>query len=295
MTGGARASSSGHPIAEDSGGFTPPTESVPTTGRRAIVSLDRLVDGVISVMLAIALLLLAEYAANREWVNSLILPTPSSVWHALVDGFERGIYWRHIRSTVFATLAGFGSAALIAMVVAGILSAVPRLERIFLPFIVAFQTLPKIAVAPIIILWLGFGTQSKVVIIATICFFPILVNALQGLRIRDRERLELFRSLGASRWQLFRFLRLPDSLPYVFAGLNIGIVFALIGTVIAEFLGSRDGLGVFLIQQQAAFNVPGMFAALLLLMVVGLVLNGTVRLIERKVVFWAADLSAGHS
>lgn len=251
----------------------------------------RVVDGILSVTLAIGLIVLAEVAANRDWVNPLILPNPSSVWNALVDGFERGIYGRHIRSTVSSTLAGFGSAAIIAIMIGGVLAAVPRVERIFLPFIVAFQTLPKVAVAPIIILWLGFGTQSKVVVIATICFFPILVNTLQGLRIRDQERLELLRSLGASRWQLFRYLRFPDSLPYVFAGLNIGVVFALIGTVIAEFLGSREGLGVLLVQQQAAFNVPGMFAALILLMIVGLFLNGITRLVEKKVVFWAADLS----
>lgn len=263
------------------------------TKRRRRIPTDRLVDAGLSLAVAIALLAVAEYAANRELVNPLILPQPSDVWNALVDGFERDIYWPHIKSTLSATLWGFGSAAVVAMVVAGVLAAIPRLERIFLPFIVGFQTLPKIAIAPIIILWLGFGTQSKVVIIATICFFPILVNALQGLRIRDRERLELFRSLGASRWQLFRHLRLPDSMPYVFAGLNIGIVFALIGTIIAEFLGSRDGLGVLLIQQQTAFNVPGMFAALVLLMVLGLILNATIRLIERKVLFWATDLSSG--
>lgn len=269
----------------------PAATTTTPTKRVGRFPVARVIDGLLSLLLAIGLIALAEVAANREWVNSLILPNPSSVWNALVDGFERGIYWRHIRSTVFSTLAGFGSAAVVAITIGGILAAVPRLERIFLPFIVAVQTLPKVAVAPIIILWLGFGTQSKVVIIATICFFPILVNTLQGLRIRDQERLELLRSLGATRWQLFRFLRFPDSLPYVFAGLNIGIVFALIGTVIAEFLGSREGLGVLLVQQQAAFNVPGMFAALILFMIVGLILNGVTRVVEKKVVFWAADLS----
>ncbi len=259
---------------------------------RSKLNPQRLVDASLTVILAAALLLLAEYAANEEWVSALILPTPSSVWDALVAGFREGIYWKHIRSTVGSTLTGFGMAAVTAVVVAGVLSASSRFERVFFPFIVAFQTLPKIAVAPIIILWLGFGTQSKVVIIATICFFPMLVNTLQGLRIRDRERLELAQSLGASKWQLFRYIRLPDSLPYVFAGLTIGIVFALIGTVIAEFLGSRSGLGVVLIQQQAAFNVPGMYAALVLLMIVGLVLNFITKFIERRVVFWATDLSS---
>lgn len=257
---------------------------------RRYVPSPRLVDAGLSGLVAAALILLAEVAASREWVSDLILPRPFDVWEALIDGWRSGLYSEHIVSTVGATLAGFSVATIVAIGLAGIFTGVPRLERIFLPFIVAFQTLPKIAIAPIIVLWLGFGTRSKVVIIAAICFFPILVNTLQGLRLRDRERLELFQSLGASRWQLFRHLRIPDALPYIFAGLNIGLVFALIGAVIAEFLGSGSGLGVLLIQQQVAFNVPGMFAVLILLMTVGLVLNALVRRAERKLLHWSADL-----
>jgi NitT/TauT family transport system permease protein len=220
----------------------------------------------------------------------LILPRPSDVWIALVDGWRSGLYIDHIVSTLGATLGGFCIASVVAIGLAGLFTGVPRLERIFLPFIVAFQTLPKIAIAPIIVLWLGFGTPSKVVIVAAVCFFPILVNTLQGLRLRDWERLELFQSLGASRWQLFRHLRVPDALSYIFAGFNIGLVFALIGAVIAEFLGSGSGLGVLLIQQQVAFNVPGMFAVLILLMIAGMVLHAVVRLVERKLLYWVADL-----
>jgi NitT/TauT family transport system permease protein len=272
---------------------TPATE-LPQRGLGATnhryVPNARLVDAGLSVLVAAGLVLLAEVAARREWVSSLILPRPSDIWDALIDGWRSGLYTDHILSTVGATLAGFSLATVVAIGLAGVFTGVPRLERIFLPFIVAFQTLPKIAIAPIIVLWLGFGTRSKVVIIAAICFFPILVNTLQGLRLRDRERLELFQSLGASLWELFRYLRVPDALPYIFAGLNIGLVFALIGAVIAEFLGSGSGLGVLLIQQQVAFNVPGMFAVLILLMIVGMVLNTLVRLAERKLLHWAADL-----
>jgi len=274
---------------------TTPATELPQRGlgstTRRYIPAARVVDAGLSILVAASLILLAEVAARREWVSNLILPQPSDVWDALIDGWRSGLYTDHILSTVGATLAGFSVATLVAVGLAGIFTGVPRLERIFLPFIVAFQTLPKIAIAPIIVLWLGFGTRSKVVIIAAICFFPILVNTLQGLRLRDRERLELFQSLGASRWQLFRHLRVPDALPYIFAGLNIGLVFALIGAVIAEFLGSGSGLGVLLIQQQVAFNVPGMFAVLILLMIVGLALNALVRLAERKLLYWAADLS----
>jgi NitT/TauT family transport system permease protein len=278
--------------AADGGTLVPSDAAQQRSGGRNRQSVvpARVVDGGLSALVAVALILLAEVAANREWVSPLILPQPSHVWDALVDGWRSGLYTDHILSTVGATLAGFLVATAAAVALAGIFTGIPRLERIFLPFVVAFQTLPKIAIAPIIILWLGFGTRSKIVIVATICVFPILVNTLQGLRLRDQERLELFRSLGASRWQLFRHLRIPDALPYIFAGLNIGVVFALIGTVLAEFLGSESGIGVLLVQQQVAFNPPGMYAALLLLMVVGLILNGLIRLVERKVLFWAPDL-----
>ena len=244
-----------------------------------------------TVTIGIALLSLAEIAGASGWISPLILPRPSAVWQSLVDGFSTGLYWRHIQSTLLSTMAGFGLASVSAIVIAGLLASVPWLERVFIPYIIAFQSLPKIAIAPLVILWLGFGESSKITIVALICFFPILINSLQGLKLRNREHFELLRSLGATRWQLFRFLRIPGSLPYVFAGLHIGVIFALIGAVVAEFVGSRAGLGYTLMQQKAVFNVPGVFALLVLLMIAGLLLNWIMTTLERKIAFWAEDVS----
>jgi NitT/TauT family transport system permease protein len=244
-----------------------------------------------TVIVAVTALGIAEVVAANELVSRLILPAPTAVWNAIVSGFQTGIYWPHIFSTLYATTAGFLMAAVVSIVIAGILASIPRLERIFYPFIIALQTMPKIAIAPLIVLWLGFGNMGKTTIVALICFFPILVNSLQGLRIRDRDQYELTRSLGASTYQLFRYIRVPNAVPYIFAGLHIGIIFALIGAVVAEFVGSRAGLGYLLLSQKAAFNVPGVYANLLLLMVLGLTYHGIMVALERRVAFWTRDLT----
>lgn len=248
-------------------------------------------DKVLSAALAVVLIALAEVAARNDLVSDLILPAPSEVLAALTDGFASGLYWEHITSTLVATLVGFAVAAVSAILVAGALTSIPILERVLLPFIFAFQTLPKIAVAPLVVLWLGFGQEGKVFIVIIVCFFPILVPTLQGLRIRERDQLELMRSLGSTRWQLFRYLRMRNAVPYIFAGLQIGVIFSLIGAVTAEFVGSRAGLGYVLLQNKAQFNVPGVFAILLLLMVIGLTFHALVRAAEKRIAFWSEDIS----
>jgi NitT/TauT family transport system permease protein len=248
-------------------------------------------DKVWTALITVGVLVLAEVAANNEWVSRLILPAPTAVWSSLYAGFETGLYWRHIWSTLSATVGGFLIAAVSAVTIAGLLASIAKLERIFLPIIIALQTVPKIAIAPLIILWLGFGGMGKTIIVTVVCFFPILVNALQGLRMRDRSQLELMQSLGASRWQLFRYVRIPNSLPYIFAGFHIAILFALIGAIVAEFVGSRAGLGWVLLQARSQFNVAGVFAILIILMVIGTVLHRFMVLLERKVAFWSEDIS----
>jgi NitT/TauT family transport system permease protein len=249
-------------------------------------------DRLLTLLVTLALLALAEVAARNEWVSRLILAAPTDVVQTLWAGLLDGIYWRHAWSTLQATLGGFALAAVSAIAIAGMLASIPRLERVFLPIIVALQTVPKIAIAPLIILWLGFGGGGKLIIVTIVCFFPILVNTLQGLRMRDRSQLELMQSLGATRWQMFRYVRVPNALPFVFAGFHISILFALLGAIVAEFVGSRAGLGWLLLQSRAQFNVAGAFAILILLMVIGSALYRIVHFLERRIVFWAKDITA---
>jgi NitT/TauT family transport system permease protein len=247
------------------------------------------VDALISVAIAAAIIGLAQILASAGAVSPLIMPKPTAVAAALRDGFESGVFEAHLISTVVATVVGFLISCFIGIGLAAFLVTWPRAYRTLMPFIVAFQSLPKIAIAPLAIIWLGFGITSKIVLIILVAFFPILINTMQGLRITNREQYELMASLGASRYQVLRYIRIPNALPSMFAGFNVAIIFALLGAIVAEFVGSQEGLGHLLIQQQAVFNVPGVYAVLLILMILGVVFRQIMLAVERKVVFWAKD------
>ena len=262
-----------------------------TTKRRSF----RIHDVVWSALIGVVALVFAEISAKQGWVSDLILPSPSSVWSNLWSGFGQGLYWSPIVSTMTATLLGFLLAATSAILIAGVLVTFPELERVFMPYIVAFQTMPKIALAPIILLALGFGDTSKITIVAIVAFFPILVNSLQGLRLRSREQAELLQSLGASKLQTFRLIRIPNSLPYIFAGVHIGLIFALLGAIVAEFVGASSGLGVLMLQQKAQFNIPGLWAVMAILMILGTLLQQITAFAERRVAVWSGEHSAAKA
>jgi NitT/TauT family transport system permease protein len=156
------------------------------------------------------------------------------------------------------------------------------------PLVIAYQNTPQVALAPVFLTWFGFGLTSKIVMAATICFFPVLIAVVVGLQTVDEDGRRLMQSFGSSRWQTYRKLSLPSSLPYVFAGLKQGLALALIGAVVAEFVGASDGIGVLIGTFNVQLDVAMGFAAILALMLIGLILFGLAELIDRKVVFWRA-------
>lgn len=266
-----------------------PAPAKPRRGK-ATRFVRRAVRGYASaVVLGVVIITVWEIAARNGWVSPFILPAPSSIWDTLVANLSSGLYWHHLLATVWAAALGFLIAATAAIMLAGLLVSIPPIRKAIFPYVVAFQTLPKVAVAPIVVLWLGFGQLAKLFIVVFVCFFPILINALEGLEIRDRDKLELFQSAGANRWQLFIGLRVPGALPSIFAGLHIGAVFALLGAVVAEFVGTREGLGYLLLLEKSQFNVPGVFAILVLLMAIGLTLSWLMQFLERKI-SWSRGL-----
>jgi NitT/TauT family transport system permease protein len=178
----------------------------------------------------------------------------------------------------------FGSALGLALGTAVAMS--PHVEFFLYPYIVMFQSLPKVALAPLIVVWFGLGLTSKVINAALVAFFPLLVNTMVGLRSADEERVSLMRSLAASDSQIFWMLRLPNALPFVMAGLDVAMIFALIGAIVAEFVGAQAGLGMLIQSMNFTMDVSGQFSVLLILSVVGLVLNRGILLIRRRVLFW---------
>jgi NitT/TauT family transport system permease protein len=159
---------------------------------------------------------------------------------------------------------------------------------------VAFQTLPKVAIAPIIVIWFGYGLTSKIIITATIAFFPLLANTIMGLRAAPYDQIEMLTAYTASRWQVFHMVRMMQALPYVFVGLDVAIVLSVIGAIVGEFVGAKAGLGYLLLQKNFNFDMAGTFAVLVVLSLIGVVLHSLIRLAQRRVIFWM-DMSGKGS
>jgi NitT/TauT family transport system permease protein len=196
------------------------------------------------------------------------------------------LYFSHIGVTLAETFMGFALGSALAFSIGIAVAMSRRVEYYLYPFIVMFQAMPKVALAPLVIIWFGLGITSKVVAAALVAFFPLMVNTITGLRAADADRVNLMRSLSASRWQIFWMLQLPTALPYIFAGLEIAMIFALIGSIVGEFVGATAGLGMLIQSMNFTMDVAGQFSILLILSALGLLLNGVVVMIRRRVLFW---------
>jgi NitT/TauT family transport system permease protein len=196
-----------------------------------------------------------------------------------------GIY--DLTQTLTATLIGYGISIVVALVLAVLATEFRVLNYILQPFISALQALPKIALAPLFLVWFGLGMQGHIALVVSVVVFPIMLNAYAGLRFVPDDYLELARTLRTGRLRTLVLVKLPASLPSLFTGLSIGIVYALLSAIVAEFLSGQSGLGAQLVKAQANGDTAGVFAVLVVLGVLGAVLNGIVSLIGRRTVFWA--------
>lgn len=230
-----------------------------------------------------------ELISAQGWVSERMLPRPSDIAVAFGDIVTSGILWPHLRATLYAGVVGFLIGSGLAFVMAAGAALSPQVRRFVYPYVVAFQVMPRIVVAPILFIWLGFGTSPKVVLTATICFFPVFVNTMTGIASTDKDMLELFRSLRASPLQVFFRLRLPAALPIIFAGVKTAVSFALVGAVVGEFISAQEGLGLLTERFSFQLQMDYAFAVFVVLMIGGLVLYGAVELAERQLVYWTHD------
>ncbi len=228
-------------------------------------------------------------------IPSYILPAPTHVFAALWRGIQSGIYVTHIGVTLTETFLGFALGTVLAFILGTGVALSRRVEYFLYPFIVMFQAMPKVALAPLIVVWFGLGLTSKVINAALVAFFPLMVNTIVGLRSADEDRVNLLRSLAASKFQIFRMLQLPNALPYIFAGLEIAMIFALIGAIVAEFVGSERGLGMLIQSMNFNMDVAGQFSVLFILSLIGLFLNGMITWLRRRVLFWDRPREADTS
>lgn len=236
----------------------------------------------VSAALFLILLGLWELAVRQWGLSALVLPAPSAVAVALCNGLISGYFWPHLLATLQALLLGLAAGSAVGLLTGMVLAESVWAERVFKPYVVVSQVVPKLALAPLFVLWFGFGMLPTVLITALICFFPLMENTLTGLRQVDASRLQLFRMLGATRLQTLLRLKLPTGLPAILAGLRVAVVLALVGAVVAEFMGASQGLGAVVIAAQGMMDTTLMFAALVLIAALGLLLYQICLVLERR-------------
>jgi NitT/TauT family transport system permease protein len=229
-------------------------------------------------------------------IADYLLPRASDVlvvlWQNTVDIVTGGSMRQHFFTTLIEIVLGFVGSVVIGVAVGVVLAELKLVRRAVMPYIVAANATPRIAFAPLFVIWFGFEHMSKIVMAIAIAAFPVIVNTMAGLAATDRDALRLLRSLGATRTQILRQLRIPTALPYLFAGFETAMLFSAVGAVIGEFMGGDRGLGYVTLLAQELFRLDDAFAAIILLSLQGFVLHRLVVIARRKVVFWQAEQDA---
>lgn len=215
-----------------------------------------------------------------------VLPGPAQVFAGLYQGWILGTLHAHMAFTLKATGLGILLGCGLGLVLSFAASEIRVVERVLYPLAAASQSIPIVAIGPLIIVYAGYGIESKVLLVALFCFFPTFVNALAGLKTADRNLIDLYRVFSASRWQIFWNVKLPGAAHYIFSGIQISVVLSLIACVVAEFLASPRGLGHFIKSQAGSLEISMMFAAIITLSVLGMIAGFAVRRLHRLVVFW---------
>ena len=266
------------------------TDRKASTGRTS--GLEGMHPILISSFSLVVFFLAWEAIIRVTEISPYLFPAPSKVLDALWYDLRNPDYWLAVAVTLTEILLGFAAGSILGIGLGTALALSPIIDRIFYPYIVAFQSIPKVAIAPLMVVWFGFGMTSKFLIVALTAMFPVLVNTIAGLRSTDADRLDLLRGLCATRRQSLRYLQFPHAMPYIFAGLNTAIVFAVIGAIVGEFVGARQGLGVVILKANFALDLASVFSSLIVLGVIGVTLNAAVRAIEHRVCFWSGKKRA---
>ena len=243
----------------------------------------------------VLLVVLWESAARMALVDPMVLPAPSDIAANFIDGFRSGIYPKHLQVTLFQAFSGFALACVLGIGVGSIASFSERFSRALQPILIAIEATPKIALAPLIIVWFGYGVGSKIVLAGAIAFFPVFIGTAAGLRAAEPGRLDVLRALGASRLQLFHLVALPSALPHIFAGINVAVVLALLGTIVGEFMGAKEGLGTLIIYANGNLDTARVFSILLVLAATGLSLHGLIGALRRRLLFWDASRDEAYA
>jgi NitT/TauT family transport system permease protein len=254
--------------------------------RRIRPSRETLVVRVLQVAVGAALIGLWQWAAVVRWPDPVLAKSPLQSWDYLVSAARSGVLWSNTRSTMTAVLIAWVLAGLTGVLAGLVLGLMPRTERVLNPYLDAANAMPRIALAPLLIVALGIGTSAKVAVAATLVFFIALSGARAGVKSTDSEWLRLSAVLGARKHHTFFKVLLPVATPAIFAALRLGVIYSLLGVVGSELISARDGLGQLIAYDSSVFQMDGVYAILVLLAVIAVILNQLMSFLERRLLRW---------
>lgn len=233
-----------------------------------------------------AFLLVWETAHRREWGRRLVVRSPGQVWDAGWKMWDEDLIWGSLKSTLTACLLAMLLASLVGITLGLVLALLPRVERVFTPFLTALNSAPRIAFAPVFIIVFGIGTSAKVALAFSVVVFVLILNARAGVHAADADVVRLMEVMGATKRQIFRRLLLPVAVPSIFAGLRLGLIYSLLGVVTSEMIAAKDGMGQLVARYSANFELDKVYAIIFMLIVVATVLNTLMGVIERRLLWW---------
>uniref|UniRef100_UPI0006D5428C ABC transporter permease n=1 Tax=Paenibacillus dakarensis TaxID=1527293 RepID=UPI0006D5428C len=225
-----------------------------------------------------------QLAVSWFHVEEWILPPPSNIAKEAAAS-SKGLL-DHTAATLQLTLLGFAIGTAIGLIIALMLHLVPWLKKALYPLLVMSQNVPTIALAPLLMIWFGFGILPKIIVITLVCFFPVAVAAMDGLARTDRTMLNYMQMAGASKWQTFSKLELPHALPSIFSGVRIAATYSVMGAVIGEWIGSEKGIGYYMMMQKSAYRTDRVFVAIFIIVLLSLFMVALVTLLERQLIRW---------
>jgi NitT/TauT family transport system permease protein len=236
-----------------------------------------------------------QLVAAEGWVNKNITSYPSAIFVALAKLIQEGVIWQNLGSTVLATVVGFAIGSVLGIIVAAVFVLVPVIEQALRPLLTGMNSAPRIALAPLFVVWFGLGAEAKIALSVTVVFFIVLANTFVGLTHAERSILLVARSLGYSRLATLRKFVVPGATPVIAAGLQLGLVFSLLGVVASEFIGGTEGMGVLLSYDANTYIMDDFFATLLILIIAAVVISQLMTLVERWLLRWHAIEMRGTS
>lgn len=246
------------------------------------------------ILLLVVACLIWELAARERWMNPVFIGTPSQIIVDYGRAFTGSVLMVDARATVVATLVGFTLATIAGIAVAMVLTQITILDEIVQPFFTALNSMPRVALAPLFVMWFGVGAVSKVALAASLVFFVVLLNTVAGIQSVDRDHVTLARTLGASPSAIFLKIKLPSAVPSIFAGIELGMIYGFLGTVAGEMLAGDQGIGVRLQEYSGLFKTNEFFAALLLLVTITTAISLGLRAIRRRLLRWQ-NMGVGKS